>query len=84
MDISREIDAGELTSILGNINLFYAFDSNDALTLDKILDKANKGEYDTIPFRGLNLDPINPVEDEGSVEGGEQNQVNENPLNLDL
>ena len=67
--ISREIDNGEMSSILQKINEYFAFDSNDALTLNKILGKANEGGYETVPFRGLNLDPIDFVEGEGSVKG---------------
>ena len=86
-DLSREIDGGEVSSILQKINEYFAFGSNDMLSLEKILNKANEGGYETVPFRGLNLDDIDPnslVDPVDPVEGGEQNQVNENPLNLDL
>ena len=63
-DLSREIDGGEVASILQKINEYFAFGSNDMLSLEKILDKANKGGYETLPFRGLNLDVIDPVEGE--------------------
>ena len=68
-DLSREIDGGEVSSILQKINEYFAFGSNDMLSLEKILNKANEGGYETVPFRGLNLDDIDPVEGGDPVEG---------------
>ena len=83
-DLSREIDGGEVASILQKINEYFAFGANDMLSLEKILNKANEGGYDTLPFRGLNLDVIDPVEGEGPVEGEQKNKIVDDPLDLDL
>ena len=66
--LSKEIDGGEVSSILQKINEYFAFGDNDMLSLEKILNKANEGGYETVPFRGLNLDVIDPVEGEDTEE----------------